>query len=177
MRTFTSLIFVFAIAVVLACTTFASYYPAELISPQKNKPMDTIEWLTPRTHLIKVVKGKKQYWVNGQKVSKEEYDRWDFTPEEFNTCRPCYIKKFNSLGKPEWEGGCYTDCFIGEHRTFYPNGKVAVSSNYWTDSTGVFDSLTVSKMCGTSAGTWTYYDPSGQIDSVVNYRNGKRVNQ
>lgn len=113
--------------------------------------------------------GKSTYEVNGKKVSRRVFKKFDRAWKNMETCTPCILMTYNEKGILLNKAVSYTDCRVGQYIQFYKNGKIEIIGHYKENNTGSWDNISEKGMCSDKHGTWTYYDKNGNITKTENY--------
>lgn len=121
----------------------------------------------------KRVNNTSSYFVNGEKVSKAIYDKYNGNSDNLGNCRPCYLLHYNEKGILVKFAAQYTDCRIGEYKEFFKDGKLKVNGNYLKNPTGNWDDLWKRGYCSVKHGKWEYYNIHGMISKIEYYSYGK----
>ncbi len=105
---------------------------------------------------------KKVYKANGKVVKKRTYKKYSKNSlGNITTCTPCILKTYNADKILLNEGIYYTDCKVGWHKTYYPNGNVKVSRFYKEMTAENLENLFGGNFCRIETGQWTYFNEDG----------------
>lgn len=69
----------------------------------------------------------------------------------------------------------YKWCQAGVYTGYYPDGKIKVTGQYKTNTTGKPGKPTSSAFCGIKEGIWTSYSQTGEVTKTELYKNGVLV--
>lgn len=121
--------------------------------------------------------GKRTYKVNGKKVSKSTYDKYESTWRNMETCCPCILKSYDENDVLIREAVSCTDCGVGVFKEFYPNGKVKLSGRYKENPTGNWENIWDRRYCSVADGQWTYFNEKGDTLYSEFWKDGAFVKQ
>ena len=107
--------------------------------------------------------------MDGKIVSKEEYEKFLHKKDYLNYCKPCYLYYYDENNKLLFEGLNYSDCPIGIHIDFYPDGKPKLKSTYKTPLYDIKKNGLKNGDCAVRHGEFIYYNMNGGVDSTVTY--------
>jgi antitoxin component YwqK of YwqJK toxin-antitoxin module len=117
------------------------------------------------------------YEVNGKKVSKSIYDKYESTWKNMETCCPCILKSYDENDVLIREAVSCTDCGVGVFKEFYPNGKVKLTGRYKENPTGNWKNIWDRGYCSVADGQWTYFNEKGDRLYSEFWKNGEFVKQ
>jgi antitoxin component YwqK of YwqJK toxin-antitoxin module len=109
------------------------------------------------------------YQLDGKTVSQEEYEMFMHKNDYLNSCKPCYVYYYDEKNKLLFEGLKYSDCPIGAHIDYYPNGKPKLIANYKTPPYDIKKEGLHQGDCAIKHGKFIYYNVNGGIDSTATY--------
>lgn len=121
--------------------------------------------------------GKGTYEVNGKKVSKSTYEKYQSTWKNMETCCPCILKSYDENDILIREAISCTDCGVGWIKTYYNNGKVKLSGSYKENPTGDWTDIWNRGYCSVPDGQWTYFNVSGDTLYSEFWDNGAFIKQ
>ncbi|MDD2984358.1 MAG: hypothetical protein PHQ74_13315 [Crocinitomicaceae bacterium] len=121
--------------------------------------------------------GKGTYEVNGKKVSKSTYDKYQSTWKNMETCCPCILKSYDENDVLIREAVSCTDCDVGVFKEFYPNGKVKLSGRYKEYPSENWDDIWARGFCSVPDGQWTYFNEKGDTLYSEFWKDGKFIKQ
>lgn len=102
----------------------------------------------------------------------------DSTNNYFNQlakCKPCWQRNYTFTGQLVSEGLRFTDCMVGDFRSYYSNGKIYISASYKQNESNDWKNLYERKLCGQD-GIERYYSTDGKLIKTNFYSDGKLVN-
>jgi hypothetical protein len=117
------------------------------------------------------------YEVNGKRVSKSTYEKYDSTWKNMTTCCPCILKKYNEKDVLIREGVYCQDCGVGIFKEFYPNGNVKLSGAYKENPTGNWENISERRYCQVQYGQWVYYKENGDTLYSEYWNDGEFIKQ
>jgi len=121
--------------------------------------------------------GKGTYEVNGRKVSKSTYDKYQSTWGNMETCCPCILKSYDENDVLIREAVSCTDCGVGLFKEFYPNGNVKLSGRYKENPSGNWDDIWARGFCSVKDGQWTNFNEKGDTLYSEFWKDGKFIEQ
>lgn len=127
--------------------------------------------------LSETTNGKETYEVNGKKVSKSTYDKYESTWKNMETCCPCILKSYDEQNVLLSEAVSCTDCGVGVFKEFYPNGKIKLSGRYKENPTGNWDDISARGFCSVPDGQWVYFNERGETLYSEFWKDGEFVKQ
>ena len=137
---------------------------------------DTIVYYLIDSESMSLKGNQAVYKVNNQIVSQQQWRRMTIGNGQMKTCTPCMVKTYDAKDNLISIGMQYKWCQSGVYTGYYPNGKIKMTGQYKTNSTGRSDKPSSSSAhCGIKEGTWTYYNETGEITKTELYKNGVAV--
>jgi antitoxin component YwqK of YwqJK toxin-antitoxin module len=124
-----------------------------------------------------MINGKETYEVNGKKVSKATYRKYESTWKNTETCCPCILKSYDENDVLIREAVSCTDCGVGWFKEFYPNGNVKLSGRYKENTSGNWNDIWVRGFCSVPDGQWTYFSAKGDTLYSEFWKDGAFVKQ
>jgi len=121
--------------------------------------------------------GKGTYEVNGKKVSKSTYNKYQSTWKNMETCCPCILESFNENDNLIRKSVSCTDCGVGWFKEYYVNGNIKLSGSYKENPTGNWNDIWNRGFCSIANGQWTYFDKNGDTLYSEFWNNGVFVKQ
>jgi antitoxin component YwqK of YwqJK toxin-antitoxin module len=121
--------------------------------------------------------GRGRYEVNGKKVSKSTYDKYESTWKNMETCCPCILKSYDEQDVLLREAVSCTDCGVGVFKEFYPNGKIKLSGRYKENPTGNWEDIWARGFCSVPDGQWVYFNEKGDTLYSEFWKDGEFVKQ
>jgi antitoxin component YwqK of YwqJK toxin-antitoxin module len=121
--------------------------------------------------------GRARYEVNGKKVSKFTYDKYESTWKNIETCCPCILKSYDEQDVLLREAVSCTDCGVGVFKEFYPNGKIKLSGRYKENPTGNWEDIWARGFCNVPDGQWVYFNEKGDTLYSEFWKDGEFVKQ
>jgi hypothetical protein len=107
-------------------------------------------------------KGRDSIWEPVYfKVSKNEYENYQNEMNKTSLCRPCWQMYYISSGELVSEGLYYTNCPIGETRTYW-NNKLKVIA-YWRETTLEEREGKHKGKCSLKHGIWKIYSDGIEV--------------
>lgn len=114
-----------------------------------------------------------KYKVNGNYVTKSEYEKFQNTNKSMTSCSPCVLQYYDINDLLLFEAVSYGECEVGDYKEFYPNGLVKVKGHFkenHSDNWNDFD-------CSIRDGLWFFYNEKSQIYKIQTWRDGKLIDQ
>ncbi len=121
--------------------------------------------------------GKGTFEVNGKKVSKSTYDKFNSTWKNMETCCPCILKSFDENDVLIREAVSCTDCGVGFFKEYYQNGNVRLTGRYKENPSGNWDDIWARGFCSVRDGEWTYFSEKGDTLYSEFWKNGEFIKQ
>ncbi len=121
--------------------------------------------------------GKGTFEVNGKKVSKSTYDKFQSTWKNMETCCPCILKSYDEYDVLIREAVSCTDCGVGVFKEYYQNGNVKLTGRYKENLSGNWDDIWARGFCSIRDGEWTYFNEKGDTLYSEFWKNGEFIKQ
>lgn len=129
-------------------------------------------------NLSAVRKGRKLvHRVNGKKVSKSTYDKFDSAWENMANCCPCILEAYDEKDNLLKESVACTDCGVGWFKEYYLNGKLKLSGSFKENPTGNWDNIWDRGYCSIPEGEWIYFNKNGDTLYSEFWNSGNFVKQ
>jgi antitoxin component YwqK of YwqJK toxin-antitoxin module len=123
------------------------------------------------------INGKVTYELNGKKISKTTYNKYESTAKNMETCCPCILEVYNENDVLICEAVCCTDCRVGYYKEFYANGFVKLHGHYKENPTENWENIWHRRYCSIPDGQWTYFNEDGDTLYSEFWNDGEFVKQ
>lgn len=121
--------------------------------------------------------GKDIYEVNGKRVSKRTYKKYNSSWENMVNCCPCILKTYDEDDNLLREGVACTDCRVGWFKSYYKNGQIEMAGSYKENPTGDWNGIWSRGYCNVRHGEWMYFSEKGDTLYSEFWENGNFVKQ
>jgi len=121
--------------------------------------------------------GQGTYEVNGKKVNKSAYDKYQSTWKNMENCCPCILKSYNENDILLREAVSCTDCGVGWFKEFYPNGNLKLTGFYKENPTGKWKDIWNRGYCSVKNNQWTYFKENGDTLYSEFWKDGEFIKQ
>jgi antitoxin component YwqK of YwqJK toxin-antitoxin module len=121
-----------------------------------------------------VVKGVEVYKGNGKIITKAQFEKFNASRSNMESCKPCMLETYNENEKLVTKAVQYVDCCVGTWTGYYPSGKIRTSGHYRENETGAWDQLWDHGYC-IKHGTWTEFAENGKTIKTEKYNFGSLV--
>jgi antitoxin component YwqK of YwqJK toxin-antitoxin module len=141
------------------------------------KNLETKKFYRVGLHYSRINFWKRLYEVNGRRVSKSTYNKYESTWTNMETCCPCILKSFDEHDVLLTEAVSYTDCGVGWFKYYYPNGNVKLNGQFKENPTKNWKDIAARGFCSVPVGQWTYFNDKGDSLYSEFWEDGKFIKQ
>lgn len=117
------------------------------------------------------------YEVNGRRVNRGIYQKYESAWKNMETCCPCLLKVYDENDLLLKEYAACTDCVVGVYREFYEDGKLKLEGHYKENPSRNWNNIWARGYCSVPHGEFIYYNTDGKLSHKEFWEAGSFVKQ